>query len=53
LTFGEGKQEVAARHIKAAARDTGAARKVWWSWAWMGSMALLVAISGMGWVYFK
>jgi len=29
-TFGEGKREVRARHVKAAARDTEGARKLWW-----------------------
>jgi MSHA biogenesis protein MshM len=53
LTFGEGKQEVEARHIKVAARDTGAARRGWWPRAWFGSAALLMAISAMGWIYFK
>lgn len=50
LTFGEGKQEVDARHVKAAARDTGAARKGWRPWAWIGSAALLIAVSGTGWM---
>lgn len=53
LSFGEGKQEVTTRHVKAAARDTGATRRTWWPWAWAGSAALLLVISGMGWAYFK
>lgn len=54
LTFGEGKQEVLARHIAAAARDTSAAQRGWWRpWRWMSSGVLLAAVSGIGWAYFK
>lgn len=52
LTYGEGRQQVNARHIKAAADDTGAARRKTWPWTWFGVAALLVAGTGMGWVYF-
>ncbi|HVL76236.1 MAG TPA: AAA family ATPase [Noviherbaspirillum sp.] len=53
LCFGEGKQEVAARHVKAAARDTGAARRAWWPWAWAASAVVLVGLSGIGWMVLK
>jgi MSHA biogenesis protein MshM len=55
LTFGEGKQLVSRRHVKAAAVDTGAAKKrAWsWPWAWMGVCSLLIASASMGWVYFR
>lgn len=52
LAYGEGRQQVNARHIKAAASDTAAARKTNWPWAWLGVAALLVAGTGMGWMYF-
>lgn len=53
LTFGEGKQQVAARHVQVAAEDTGSAKKRSWRWAWFGAMALLVAGTGMGWMYLQ
>ncbi|WP_136418125.1 AAA family ATPase [Herbaspirillum sp. ST 5-3] len=53
LTFGEGKQQVGARHIKAAATDTGAARRGIGSWAWLGGVILLVASTGAGWAFFR
>ncbi|GAB3544560.1 AAA family ATPase [Noviherbaspirillum agri] len=52
LAYGEGRQQINARHITAAASDTAAARKAHWPWAWFGLTALLVAGTGMGWKYF-
>lgn len=53
LVFGEGKQRTTARHVTAAANDTGAARKRPLSWTWVGILALLAAASGAGWTYFQ
>lgn len=53
LAFGEGKQQVMARHVQAAANDTGSAKKGGWHWLWVGAAALLVAGIGMGWMYLK
>lgn len=53
LGYGEGKQLITAGHVKAAADDTGAARKKLWIPLWLGGMALLVAGTGMGWAYFR
>lgn len=53
LTFGEGKQQVSARHIAFAADDTGTARKRISPWAWLGGAALLAVSSGAGWAYFQ
>lgn len=53
LAYGEGKREVRARHVTAAARDTVAARKSLWSWWWLAALTLLVAGAGIGWMYFK
>lgn len=55
LAYGEGKQQVGASHVKAAAADTGAARKKTWArrWAWIAAISLLVAGTGIGWAYFK
>ena len=53
LTFGEGKQQTTTRHVKAAANDTGAARRRSWPWAWVGAVALAAATTGAGWAYFQ
>lgn len=55
LTYGEGKQQVRARHVKAAAKDTIASRRIGWPWPWMwlGAVTLLIAGTGIGWVYLK
>jgi MSHA biogenesis protein MshM len=53
LTYGEGKQQVGARHVKAAAKDTVAAKQNAWPWMWLGVTTLLIASTGMGWVYLK
>jgi MSHA biogenesis protein MshM len=53
LAFGEGKQQVGARHVQAAARDTGAARSSGWRWAWAGAFAILIAGSGLGWMFLR
>ncbi len=53
LAFGEGKQQIHARHVKAAASDTGSAKKSVWPWAWLGGLLLLVAGTGAGWAYFR
>jgi MSHA biogenesis protein MshM len=43
LAYGEGKQQVTARQVRAAAADTPEARKDWMVWVW-GSVAALVLI---------
>lgn len=53
LAFGEGKQQVTARHVREAASDTGAAKKRTLPWALAGALALLVASTGAGWAYFR
>lgn len=53
LTYGEGKQQVRARHVKAAAKDTIASKPIVWPWLWLGAITLLIAATGMGWVYLK
>jgi len=52
LTYGEGKQQVSARHVKASAKDTVAAKTPMWSRWWLGALPLLIATS-IGWAYFK
>lgn len=53
LAFGEGKQQVAARHVELAADDTGSAKKRRWPWTWFGVATLLVVGTGMGWMYLQ
>ncbi len=55
LGFGEGKQQINARHVRAAAADTGAAKRGWRlrPWVWAGACGLLAAGSAMGWTYFR
>ena len=53
LAYGEGRQQVGARHVKAAAADTRSARKRFSPWYWVGAGILVIAGTGMGWVYFQ
>jgi MSHA biogenesis protein MshM len=54
LAYGEGTQQVTARHARAAAEDTGACKgRTIWPWVWLSAASLLAAGTGMGWVYFR
>lgn len=53
VAYGEGKQQVVARHIDAAAKDTGAARKSTSPWAWAAALALVIISTGIGWAYLQ
>lgn len=53
LAYGQGKQQVNARHVRAATNDTGSARKGGWRWIWFGATALAIVGTGTGWVYFR
>lgn len=53
LAYGEGMQQVNARHVRVAAHDTGSAKKTRWPWAWFGVLALLVVGTGMGWTFLR
>lgn len=53
LCFGEGRQEVSARHVKAAARDTGAARSGSYGWVWAAALVLLIALGGVAWLVLR
>jgi len=48
LAYGEGKQQVRARHVRAAAKDTSAARHFPWPWVWLGATTLAIAVIGIG-----
>jgi MSHA biogenesis protein MshM len=43
LSFGQGKQQVTAKHIRGAAADTPESHKDWMLWVWAG-MSLFVLI---------
>lgn len=53
LAYGEGKHQITARHVRAAARDTGAARNRTWFFGWLVVAALVAAGTSMGWAYLK
>ncbi|KIF82284.1 ExeA family protein [Noviherbaspirillum autotrophicum] len=53
LAYGEGKHEITARHVRAAARDTGAARNKIWFLGWLAAAALITVGTSIGWAYFK
>src|SRR3569623_162545 len=53
LAYGEGKQQVRARHVREAVKDTAAVKRRMKPWVWLGFATLLVAATGMGWAYFK
>lgn len=53
LAYGEGKQQVRSRHVKAAAKDTAAARRMVWPWIWLGAASVAIAVIGAGLVMVK
>jgi len=53
MTYGEGKQQVRARHVREAIKDTVAARKPFWPWLCLGVASLLVVVTGASWAYFQ
>ncbi|HXF66447.1 MAG TPA: AAA family ATPase [Burkholderiales bacterium] len=50
LAYGAGEQQVGAHHVRAAVKDTPAARarRPWW---WFGFAMLAVSAGGIGWLY--
>jgi MSHA biogenesis protein MshM len=52
LAYGAGKQQVTARHVKAAVNDTSAAGRKYRPWAWLAVASVLVAGTGLAWAYF-
>lgn len=53
LTYGEGRQQVRARHVRAARKDTVAAKNSLWRWWVMAAALLLIAGSALGWVVLR
>ena len=54
LAFGQGRQQVSALHVRAAAADTaGAAKRRARLWPWFAALLALAAGSTAGWAYFK
>ena len=53
LAYGEGKRQVQASHVRAAARDTGAAKAKPMTGILLAGLTLVVAIFAIGWVYLQ
>lgn len=53
LTYGEGRQQVRARHVRAARKDTVAAKNSLWRWWVMAAALLLIVGSALGWVVLR
>ena len=54
LVYGEGGQQVRARHVRMATSDTEAARHMLSQWMpWLAGVSLLTVVSGMAWTYFR
>ena len=54
VTFGEGRQQVQARHVRTAAADTPEARRDWLMWGgWSIAAVLLVSLIGISWVLLR
>ena len=54
LAYGEGTQQIVARHIRAAARDTGSAKQKNWAWLKAATGILFVAAGcSAGWMYLR
>ena len=51
--YGEGRREVTARHVKAAAKDTIAAKGSWRWWWLLLPLGTLLAGSGVVWAYLQ
>lgn len=49
LAYGEGRQQVLARHVRGAAADTPEARRDWAVWGW-GIAAISAAVAAIAWV---
>lgn len=49
LAYGEGRQQVLGRHVRAAAADTPEARRDWGMWGW-SITALAMVLLAAGWV---
>ena len=52
LAYGEGRQQVLARHIRTAAADTPETKRDWLVWGW-GIGALVLSLAGMGWILLR
>lgn len=53
LAYGEGSQQVRARHVRAARNDTVAANQGRWRWWALAAGLLLIAGSAFGWVVLR
>lgn len=51
LCYGQGRQEVSAAHVAAAARDTMAARPR--RWPWVAGAGVLAGMAGLAWTFVR
>ncbi|HMC13701.1 MAG TPA: AAA family ATPase, partial [Gallionellaceae bacterium] len=52
LAYGEGRQQVQARHVRAAAADTPQAFRAWNVWGWSVA-TLAVCLTAVGWMLLR
>ena len=53
LAYGQGKQQVTARHIRGAVSDTPEAKRDWLPWMWLGIVFLLIVFVALIIVWLK
>jgi len=52
LAYGEGRQQVQARHVRAAAADTPESLRAWNVWGW-GVATLAACVTAVGWMLLR
>ena len=53
LAYGEGRQQVGTRHVKAAAGDTGSVAKQRRTWLYATAPLIFAALCGAGWMFLQ
>jgi MSHA biogenesis protein MshM len=53
LAYGEGIQQIAARHVREAAKDTSAAKTRKWTWLAATGVLLVATSSSVGWMLLR
>jgi MSHA biogenesis protein MshM len=50
LAYGEGRQQVVAKHVRDAAADTPEVRRDWLPWVMVLSVAVVIAVLAIFWM---